>query len=91
MIQALIRLSFTLEEAWYSIWVVTDGTTTGLKAIKGSTAPSGYTAERRIGWIRIDSSLQVKILPALEALVLLIFVLIQKVPIVSQRHLQQVV
>ena len=49
-----------LEEAWYSIWVVTDGTNTGLKAVKGSSAPAGYTAERRIGWIRIDSSLQVR-------------------------------
>ena len=57
-----------LEEAWYSIWVVTDGTTTGLKAVKGSSAPAGYTAERRIGWIRIDSSLQVKDFPVFEVL-----------------------
>ena len=34
-----------LVEAWYSIWVVTDGTSTGLKAVQGSSAPAGYTAE----------------------------------------------
>ena len=49
-----------LEDAWYSIWVVTDGTSTGLKAVKGSTEPAGYLAERRIGWVRVNSSLQVR-------------------------------
>ena len=50
-----------LVEAWYSIWIVTDGTNTGLKAAQGSSAPAGYTAERRIRWLRIDSSLMISL------------------------------
>ena len=46
--------------AWYSIWLVTDGTSTGLKAVKGSSAPAGYSAERRIAWVRVNSSSQIE-------------------------------
>ena len=46
--------------AWYSIWLVTDGTSTGLKAVNGSSAPAGYSAERRIAWVRVNSSSQIE-------------------------------
>ena len=46
--------------SWYSIWLVTDGTSTGLKAVNGSSAPAGYSAERRIAWVRVNSSQEVE-------------------------------
>lgn len=44
---------------WYSIWVISNGTTTaGLLSLSSTapTMPSGYTFKARIGWMRTDSS-----------------------------------
>lgn len=44
---------------WYSVWVISNGTTTaGLLSLSSTspTMPSGYTYRRRIGWARTDAS-----------------------------------
>lgn len=44
---------------WYSVWVISNGTTTsGLLSISPTapTMPSGYTFKARVGWVRTDST-----------------------------------
>lgn len=44
---------------WYSVWVISNGTTTaGLISTSATnpTLPSGYTYKARLGWVRTDAS-----------------------------------
>ena len=44
---------------WYSVWVISNGTTTaGLLSLSETapTMPGGYTFKARVGWIRTDST-----------------------------------
>lgn len=44
---------------WYSVWVISNGTTTaGLLSLSATapTMPSGYTFKARVGWVRTDPS-----------------------------------
>lgn len=44
---------------WYSVWIISDGTTTsGLLSLSSTnpTMPTGYTYKARVGWIRTDST-----------------------------------
>jgi hypothetical protein len=45
--------------AWYSVWVISNGTTVaGLLSLSSTapTMPSGYTYRRRVGWVRTDAT-----------------------------------
>lgn len=49
----------SVASTWYSVWVISNGTTTaGLFSLSATapTMPSGYTFKARVGWIRTDAT-----------------------------------
>ncbi|QHJ83117.1 MAG: hypothetical protein [Caudoviricetes sp.] len=49
----------SVASTWYSIWVISNGTTTsGLLSLSTTspTMPAGYTYKARVGWMRTDAS-----------------------------------